>query len=96
MALQRKAVVLGDLVLALFNVNIREFDHLAAVGANEVVMVITVIELKNGLATVKLAARQDACLLKLSQHTVDSRQANIDAFADQHAIDIFGTEVPLV
>ncbi|WP_445623215.1 hypothetical protein [Lactiplantibacillus plantarum] len=30
-AFQREAVVLGDLLLALFDVRIREFDHFAAV-----------------------------------------------------------------
>ena len=83
-------------MLTLFNVDISELDHFATMGADEMIMMVTVIQLKNGLSAIKLTTRQNASLLKLRQNPIDSRQAYVDAFTDQHAVDILRTEVSLV
>ncbi len=69
MAFQREAVVLGDLVLALFDIDVVEFDDLSAVRADKVIVVIPVVQLEHGLAAVELAARRDARLLELRRAT---------------------------
>src|SRR5690606_42032738 len=58
----------GHLVLALFDIGIGELDHLAAIGADKVVVVIAVVQFEDGLAAVELAAGQDAGLLELGEH----------------------------
>src|SRR5690606_24209755 len=95
-AFQDEVVVLGHLVLALFDVRIGKFHHLAAIGADEVIVMIAVVQLEYRLAAVELAAGQDAGLLELGQHAVDGGQADLDVFADEGPIDIFGAEVALV
>src|SRR5690606_40934652 len=67
-AFKSKVVVLGHLVLALFDIGIGELDHLAAIGADKVVVVIAVVQFEDGLAAVELAAGQDAGLLELGEH----------------------------
>ena len=52
-------------MLPFFNIGVGKFSHLAAMRANQMIVMITIIELKNRLATVKLATRQNAGLLKL-------------------------------
>ena len=95
MTIKRKTVVTRDLMLAFFNISIRKFCNLATMGANQVIMVLAVIELKNSLATVELTAGKNAGLLKLGQDAVHSRQPDIDAFANQDAVDILSAQVPL-
>ncbi len=96
MALKGKTMLFGDIVLALFDLIIRELGHAATVGAYQVIVVITIVELKNSLHPVKLAARQDARLFKLREHTVDRGQANLDIFDQKRTIDVFGAQVPVL
>src|SRR5690625_4497853 len=79
--------------MPLFYFEIRKLDHPSTVGANKVVMLITVIELKNSLAPIKLAACQNASLLKLGQHSVDGGQSDVDILCDQQSVHIFGAEM---
>lgn len=96
MAFQRKTVILGDLVLALFDVGIREFLDLAAIRADEVIVMVAVIEFKHGLAAVELTAYQYSRLFKLGQDPIHRREANIDIFGNEGAIDIFSALMTFV
>ena len=64
-------------------------------GANQMIMVLAVIELKNSLATVKLTAGKNTRLLKLGQYAIHSCQPDIDACSNQNTVDILGAQVPL-
>ncbi len=65
-------------MLPLFNFFVGKLRHFAAMGADEVIVMIPVIELKNRLATIKLASGQNARLLELRQHPINGSQPNIN------------------
>jgi len=90
-----KALGLGDGVLTLLNFRVVELLHLAAIDAHQMVVVLSFIELINGLATFKMAPAQNVSLLELGQNTVNRGQADIGAFLQQNAEDILGRHVPL-
>ena len=56
MALKRETVLFGNIVLALFNLIVRELSHAATMSAYQVIVVITIIKLKNGLHPIELTA----------------------------------------
>src|SRR5690606_6267401 len=93
MAFQHKVIVLGDFELTLFNFRVGELDHFPANGTYQVVVVIAIVQFINSLAIIKLAAGQDAGLLELREHPVDSGQTDIDVFGNKQTIHIFGTQV---
>ncbi len=62
---------------------------------DQMIMMLTIVELKNRLATIKLTARQNTGLFKLGQHAIHSRQADVYTFTYQYAIHIFCAEVAL-
>jgi hypothetical protein len=49
------AIVARDLVLAFFDLVVRKFSDLATMGANKVIVVIAIIELKDRFTAIKLA-----------------------------------------
>lgn len=89
MAFKGKAVVLGDLVLAFFDIGIRKLNNLAAIRTDQVIVMIAVVEFKDGLAAVELAAHQNASLFELGEDTVNRCQADIDIFGDEGPVHIF-------
>ena len=60
------------------------------------VVVRAFVELIHGLATFKIAAREQAGLLKLSEHAVYRGQANVGALIKQHTVNILCGHVPLL
>ena len=59
------------------------------------IVMLTIVELKNRFSTIKLTARQNASLFKLCQDTVYRCQTYFYAFTYQHTVNILGTEVTL-
>src|SRR3546814_1865435 len=80
-------------MLAFFDLVIGELHNLAAIRADKMVVVIAIVKLEYRLATVELAAYQNTGLLKLGQHTIHGRQADIDIFGDKGPVDVFGALV---
>jgi hypothetical protein len=95
-AFHGEAIIFGDFMLAFFDVGIGELDHLAAIGTNEVIVVVAIVQFEYRLAAVELAAYQYAGLFELGQYTVNRSQADIDIFVDEGAIDIFGALMALI
>ena len=93
MAFQHKVVVLGNFKLALFNFGIGKFDYFSANRTHKVVVVIAIIQFVDCLAIVKLASGQDARLLELREHPVDSGKADINVFRNKQTINVLGAEV---
>ena len=89
-----KATLPGDILLALLDLGIVKLFDLAALQADQVIVVSPLVEFKDSLAGFKKMSLQQACLLELCQHAVDSGQSDIHILADQVAIDIFRSHVP--
>ena len=93
--LDHPALGFGDAVLALFDFGVVELFHLAAAGAYEVVMVLTFVEFIDGFAALEVAAQQNARLLELHQNTVNRCKADVGAFFQQDAENVFSRHVSL-
>lgn len=93
MIMEGKATFLRDVFLTLFDVAINEFFHLAAGGADQVVVMITFIELEHGRVCVEMMADNNARFGKLHQHAVNGRKSNVDLLVDQKTVDFFGRQV---
>ena len=86
---------LGHSLLALLDFGVVKLFHLAAVQADNVVVVLALVEFVDRLAAFKLAARQDAGLFKLGEYTVDGGQAHIRALLQQDAVHVFRRHMAL-
>ena len=82
-------------MLAALNFGVKKLFDLAAVQAHHVVVVLAFVEFVHRLARLKIAAHQQAGLLKLHQHPVHRGQTNIAALFDQNTKHIFGRHVAL-
>ena len=89
MAFQRKPEVLGDFVLPFFDIGIGKLDDFAAIGADQVVVVIAVVEFEDRLAPIELAAHQNARLFELRKYAIDGGQPDIDVFTDEGPVNVF-------
>jgi hypothetical protein len=85
----------GHCVLPLFNLGIVKLFHPATVQAYQVVMVLPLIELINGLTALKITATQDRGLLELGQHTVNRGESNVRTIFQQYTEHILRGHVTL-
>jgi hypothetical protein len=92
-AFQRETSILGNLVLPLFDFVISKFDDLAAIGADEVIVMISVVEFEHSLAAVELTANKYAGLLELGEHPVNGGQTYIDVFCNQCPVNVLSALV---
>jgi hypothetical protein len=93
--LQLEAAGLGDAALALLDLGVEELLDPAAVEADEVVVVLALVELEHRLAALEVVAREDAGLLELHQHAVHRRQADVGVIGEEDAKDVLGAHVAL-
>ena len=101
MAIQRKCMIgklksllSGDPTLPILDLGITKLFHPAAVQADQVIVMGSLVELKDRLTRLKMAARENSSLLKLGQDAIHGGQANIDGLGQQCPIDILGREMP--
>ena len=92
--LNRKTAFSGNGILPMFDFRVVKFFDLAAINANQMIVVFAAIDLENGLAGFKEMALEQAGLFELGEHPIDRRQANIHVLGDQHAVHIFCRHVP--
>ena len=71
-----KAFGSGNRVLPILDVGIEKLLHMAAIKANQMVVVLTFIEFVYRFAALKLAAGEQTGLFKLHQHAIDGGQPN--------------------
>ena len=95
MVLQLEAARLRDAALALLDLGVEELLDPAAVEADQVVVVLALVELEHRLAGLEVVARQDAGLLELHQHAVDGGQADVGVLGEQDLEDVLGAHVAL-
>ncbi len=93
MFMDREPPILGDFGLPSFDFSIDEFLDLAALDADQVIVVPTLVEFEHCLAGFEMMADKDAGLLELRQHTVDRCQPDIHAFGEQHFVNVLGGQV---
>src|SRR5690606_8466097 len=95
MILEREAPGSGDLALQALDVGVEEFLDPAAAQADQVVVVVALVEFEDGLAGFEVAALEQAGLLELGQHTVDGGQADLVVLREEFLEDILGAHVAL-
>jgi hypothetical protein len=83
----------GDLALTLFDHFVGELDHLAAVEANQVVVVLLSGQLEYRLATFEVVTGNDTGIIKLVENAIDGSETNLFTQVDQSFIEIFGAGV---
>lgn len=93
MVRQFKVSEFGNFGLKLLNGLILEFFHLAAMDADQMVVVISSIELKDRVATFKVMPHHKASGFKLGEDAVDRGEPYFFAFIDQRLEDVFGAEM---
>ena len=91
-----EAAFLGDAGLAFFDFGVEELLDLAALQADQMVVVVALVQLEHRLVAVEVVAHQKTGLLELGEHAVDRGQTDILAFVGQQAIHLLGGHVPLV
>lgn len=91
--MNRETVFLRHLLLPVLNFVVDELFHFAAVGADQMVMMAAFVDLEYGVRRLKVAADQDASLLKLRQNAINRRQPHVHAFLLQKTINILGREM---
>ena len=84
---------LGDLALTLFDHFVGELDHLAAVEADQVVVVLLGGQLEYRLATFEVVTGNDTGIIKLVENAIDGSETNLFTQVDQSFIEIFGAGV---
>ena len=89
-----KTLLAGNPTLTILDLGIAELLHPAAVQADQMIVMGSLVELKDRLTGLKMATRENSGLLKLCQDAIHSGQANIDCFGQQRPIDILGGDMP--
>jgi hypothetical protein len=93
--------VIGDLeaqpvrnrALPLLNTLVRELFDPAAVYADDMVVVRTLVQFENGRATFKVMTGHESGRFELSQHAIDGGEANVLVHFKQAPIDVLGAHV---
>lgn len=88
-----EAAFLGDPVLPLFNGGVVELLDLAALQADQMVVVLPFVEFKDSLAGFEVVTFEQAGLFELGEHAIDRGEANIHVFGDEQAIDVFRSQM---
>jgi hypothetical protein len=95
MVLKTETTRLGNAALAGFNVCIKKLFYPTAGEAHQMVVVCALIQLKHGFADFKVVARQNAGLLKLHEHAINGGKADVGAFIEHAAVNVFGAQMAL-
>ncbi len=89
-----EAALAGDAVLALLDATVDELFHLAAVQTDNVVVVITPIQLEYGHAVFEVMTGNQARGLKLGQHAVYRGEPDVLIGTEQRLVNVFRRLVP--
>src|SRR5258708_11790259 len=83
----------GDRFLPLFYARVDELFDLAAVHADDMIVVRALIELEYRHAVLEMMARDQAGRFELRQHAIDRGEADVLGRAEQPPVDLFGRHV---
>jgi hypothetical protein len=97
MLLEGKTQGFSDFFLPPLNRRVNKLLYVAAIKANQVIVVCSLIEFINrpaiAFAGLKMTAQQEARLLKLGEHPIHRSQTNVFVFFGHGHEDFFGTEM---
>lgn len=85
----------GHLFLTILDGFIMEFEHLAALVADDVVMVLAPTQLEYRVTAFEMMAMHQAGTFKLGQNTIHRRQTDILTRFQQALVDIFRAQMTL-
>ena len=94
MILDLVAVLVRDIVLKTLDFLAREFNHLAGVDVDHVIVMLAPIDFVHRLPALEIVLEHEAGGLELGQDAVDGGQADIVVMFEQAAIDVLGSEMP--
>src|SRR5690606_22156188 len=83
----------GNALLAFLNLRIEEYLDTAVEQAAPLIVVVAFIQFEYRLAAFEMIARQKAGLFKLSQHTINRCQTDIQIFRKQLLVHILGAQM---
>ena len=66
---------------------------MTALYADQVIVMIALVELEDGLAAFEVMADEQPGLFELRQHTIDRGQSDVGAFLQQRLVNIFRRHV---
>ena len=93
---QFEAMFFCDRMLAAFDFFIEKFFHMAALQAQQVVMMAASVKLIDRLVIVEMMPDQYAGMLKLGQYPINRGQSYIDTVSHQQTIHIVRRQMPLI
>lgn len=96
MVLKLKTTFSGNALLTFLDLRIVKLFDMTTGHADQMVVMATLLKLKNRFTGLEMTARQETRLLKLGQHAVDRSQADILPLADEHTIDILSRQVATI
>lgn len=85
--------VLGDAVLSFLDLRVKELFDPATLQTDQMIVMLTFVQFKDGLTRVEMVAMEQACLLELGKHPIDRGKTDIHVFQQQQLVDIFGRHV---
>lgn len=88
-----EASLLGDLVLTALDLRIGELLDVAALHADQMIVMLAVVEFEYRLAGFEVVPFEQADLFELGQDAVNSRQPDVEVIGQQLSIDVFRGEV---
>ena len=94
MVAQFVAVLSRHALLHAFDVDVHELFDAPATQTHDVVVMLAFGKFIRGAARIEVVAHQNARRFKLRQNAVDRRQSDVALFLHQHAVDVFGGEMP--
>ena len=78
-----EAALFGNAILSFFDLRVVELFDAPAIDADQMVVVLAVVDFEDGLAGFEKVAFEQAGLLELGQYAIDGGQANVHVFIDQ-------------
>ena len=93
---QTDAVTRGDFTLTRFDGIITKFDNLAAVEADQVIVVMLLGQFENRFTAFEIMTGNNARVIKLVQHAIDGSQPNLFTHVDKTFIKVFRTDMVIV
>lgn len=88
-----ESVLLRDLDLTALDFGIVELFHLAALNADEVIVMMPLVEFEHRLARFEKVPFQQTGVLELRQYAINGRQTDVHVFLQQRLVDVFRTHV---
>lgn len=90
---QPDVVLLGDIALALLDHLVGELDHLAAVEADQVVVVFLGGQFEHRFAPFEVVTGNNTGIIKLVENAIYGSETNLFTLVDQSFVQIFRTGV---